>query len=175
MKPTKLSAIVSYAVASSIIGVFLAEFLVRSGAPIPVSPTSLVAVLPFISVSLVVFAWPIFKYRQAVRDRLEQAKKDPAASSNSPAPKRVDPFYAVRVALLAKSTAIAGAFFSGWHAGVLIALLSSPTPTAGLFWRAILAVAGSIAMVVCGLVVERACKVPPDAKLESGDADGAAA
>jgi hypothetical protein len=30
-------------------------------------------------------------------------------------------------------------------------------------------------MVVCGLVVERACKVPPDAKLESGDADRAAA
>ena len=50
MKPTKLSAIVSYAVASSIIGVFLAEFLVRSGAPIPVSPTSLVAVLPFTSI-----------------------------------------------------------------------------------------------------------------------------
>jgi hypothetical protein len=81
----------------------------------------------------------------------------------------------VRVALLAKSTAIAGAFFSGWHAGVLIALLSSPAPTASLLWRAILAVVGSIAMVVCGLVVERACKVPPDAKLESGDADGAAA
>ena len=102
MKPTKLSAIVSYAVASSIIGVFLAEFLVRSGAPIPVSPASLVAVLPFISVSLVVFAWPIFKYRQAVRARLEQVKKDPASATNSPAPKRVDPFYAVRVALLAK-------------------------------------------------------------------------
>jgi hypothetical protein len=175
MKPTKISALISYAVATSIIGAFVAELLVRSGAPIPVSPTTLVAVLPFISVSLVTFAWPILKYRQAVRARLEQAKKDATSSTGSQAPKRVDPFYAVRVALLAKSTAITGSIFSGWHAGVLIALLGSPAPTAGLFWRAILAVAGSIAMVVCGLVVERACKVPPDAKLESGDADGAAA
>ena len=109
-----------------------------------------------------VLALPIFKYRAAIKQALAQAadaKKQPI--------KRVDPFYALRVALLSKAVSLSGAIFGGWHIGVLIAVLSSPQISSASVWRTSLALFASVAMVVCGLVVERACKVPPDASSSS--------
>ena len=132
MKPTKfLTLLMPTVIAWSFVYVAV-RLIVGNGGSIPVATNTVLVTLPAIAVLVLVFSWPVLRYSKALKNY----------SGTGERPKRVDPFYAVRVALLAKSTAIAGAFFSGWHAGVLIALLSSPAPTAGLLWRAILAVAG---------------------------------
>lgn len=158
MKPTKLGTLLTAAVSVAILAYGVCVLLVRAGAQMPVSATTLIGTLIVIPVVLLILALPIFKYRAAIKAALAQpsdAKKQPI--------KRVDPFYALRVALLSKAVSLSGAIFGGWHVGVLVAVLSSPQISAASVWRTSLALVASIAMVICGVLVERACKVPPDA------------
>jgi hypothetical protein len=158
MKATKISTLLTAAISVGILAYGFCVLLVRSGAQMPVSATTLIGTLIVIPIVLMILALPMFKYRSAIKQALAQAsdaKKQPV--------KRVDPFYALRVALLSKAVSLSGAIFGGWHIGVLIAVLSSPQISSASVWRTSLALVASVAMVVCGLVVERACKVPPDA------------
>mgnify|MGYP000022179810 CR=1 FL=1 len=162
MKATKISTLLTAAISVGIVAYGFCVLLVRSGAQMPVSATTLIGTLIVIPIVLMILALPIFKYRAAIKQALAQAadaKKQPI--------KRVDPFYALRVALLSKAVSLSGAIFGGWHIGVLIAVLSSPQISSASVWRTSLALFASVAMVVCGLVVERACKVPPDASSAS--------
>ncbi len=163
MKQTRISTLVSNAAATAILAWGLSELLVRLGGQLPVSTTNLLATLPVIAIVLLILALPIFRYRAAIKDALGK----PADAKQTPI-KRVDPFYAIRVALLAKAVSIAGAVFTGWHAGVLFAVLSAPQVTANGVWRSALGLLASLGMTVCGVIVERACKVPPDASTGSG-------
>ena len=158
MKTTKLATLLSAAVSLAILAYGVCVLLVRAGAQMPVSATTLIGTLIVIPIVLVILAVPIFKYRSAINAAI-------ASSANSKAKpiKRVDPFYALRVALLSKAVSLAGAIFGGWHLGVLVAVLSSPQIASASVWRTALGLFAAIAMVVCGLIVERSCKVPPDA------------
>ena len=158
MKPTKATALVSYAIATSILGFGVSLLLVRSGYALPLSPTNLLITLPVIAIVLVIMALPILRYRAAVKRAIEE----PETAKQQP-PKRVDPFFAMRVAVLAKAVAISGSVFLGWHAGVLIALVRAPEVESGSVWRQVFGLLGSIALIVAGLIIENACKVPPDA------------
>jgi hypothetical protein len=82
----------------------------------------------------------------------------------------VDPFFATRVVVLAKATAITGALLTGAATGLLIDLLArAGTATGDTFLRVVLTLAGSGALVVAGLVAEWMCTVPPvDPDDESG-------
>jgi hypothetical protein len=163
VKPTRIATLVSNLIATGILAWGFSELLVRLGAQLPVSTTNLLVTLPVIAIVLVLLALPIFRYRAAIISAL-----DKPADSKQAAIKRVDPFYAIRVALLAKAVSIAGAVFAGWHAGVLMAVLSSPQISATGVWRSTLGLIGSLVMTVCGVIVERACKVPPDADTAAG-------
>lgn len=158
MKPTKATALVSYASATSILGFGVSALLVRSGYALPLSPTNLLITLPVIAIVLVIMALPILRYRAAVKRAIEK----PETAKQHP-PKRVDPFFAMRVAVLAKAIAISGSVFLGWHAGVLIALVRAPEVESGSVWRQVFGLLGSIALIVAGLIIENSCKVPPDA------------
>lgn len=75
----------------------------------------------------------------------------------------IDPFYATRVVVLAKATAITGALLTGAATGLLIDLLArAGTATGDTLLRVVLTLAGSGALVAAGLVAEWMCTVPPE-------------
>jgi hypothetical protein len=81
---------------------------------------------------------------------------------------RVDPFYATRVVILGKASALAGALLSGAGLGFLLELfVRSGMPSGDAYLRAGLGLAASVTLLVAGLVAEWLCTVPPD----DGDAD----
>lgn len=83
---------------------------------------------------------------------------------------RVDPFYATRVVVLAKASAIGGALLSGAGLGFVIELaLRSGDPGGNAFLRVFSVLGGGIALMVGGLVAEALCTVPKD----GGDDPGA--
>lgn len=76
--------------------------------------------------------------------------------------RRVDPFYATRVVLLAKASAVAGALLSGAGAGMLVELLVREVSTPGALWRMIAMLAAAVVLLIAGLVAEALCVAPPD-------------
>jgi hypothetical protein len=168
MKPTQITALLAYAVASTILGFGAAALLVRGGFALPLSPTNLLVTLPVIAAVLVLMALPILRYRAAIRRIIEK----PETAAGNP-PKRVDPFFALRVAMLSKAVSISGSIFLGWHAGVLIALVRAPEVESGSVWRQVFGLLGSIALIVAGLIIENSCKVPPDATPPEAEASAA--
>lgn len=155
MKQLKISTLFGWLVPTLTLAFFVAEYLVQNGEAIPAAGLEIIVTLPLLGLAVVFMAIPIFKYRKAMVDR----KVVP----------RVNPFYAVRVVLLAKAMALSGAIFTGWHAGLAWAQFSSPVVSDAI-WQNLWAMLGAIVMVVCGLIVERNCRVPEDDKT-----DGAAA
>lgn len=76
---------------------------------------------------------------------------------------RVDPFYAMRVVVLAKACAIGGALLAGGGAGLVLELvLRSGAPGADAYLRALAVLGGGIVLLVGGLVAEYLCTVPRD-------------
>lgn len=153
MKPTKLINLVSWLVPATTAGYLLPQIVVNQGGSIPISPLNIIITLPLIGIILVLMALPIFKYRKALLARA----KDSAAARPLP----LNPFYAVRILLLAKAISISGAIFSGWHMGVVWLQLSSPIiPSSTL--QNVIALIGAIIMTICAVIVERVCRVIDD-------------
>lgn len=154
MKPTKVLTLLGWVVPATTVGYLLSKIITSNGGQVPVTPINLLLTLLAISIILAGFALPMVRYRRALA---EQQK-----NSSSPRPKRLNPFYAVRLLMLAKATAISGALFTGWHIGVIWMQLSSPVTTDSI-WRNVGALIASITMVIVGLVVERICRIKEDA------------
>ena len=160
MKQTQIITLVAWAISATTAGYLLPQILINSGGSIPISPWSIVITLPLIAIALVVMAIPIYRYRHAV---LEVAK-----TKSPKRPKRLNPFYAVRVLLLAKSIAISGSIFTGWHLGVVWLQVTSPVIPSSTLQNA-LALIGSLLMTAIALVVERICKITEDSEDASAD------
>lgn len=158
MKPTKLNFLSGLILATAVVGYFAASLLVSRGFQVPVSPTNLLITLGAIGVVLLALSIPIWRYRSALRD------------SKVARPKRVDPFYAVRVLLLAKASSLAGALFAGWHIGVVGYQLFSPVVVPVSALQNGLGFIASFALVASAYVTEQLCKLPndPDADAEQG-------
>jgi len=126
-------------------GGFLAQLaLASAGFPKFRPEYTLALSLLFIAGIVIALALPI---RQATRGKVRA---------------RIDPFHATRVVLLAKASSIAGALLTGFGIGLLVELL---TRSGGLngdsLLRTLAVLAGSIAVLVAGLVGEYLCTVPP--------------
>jgi polyferredoxin len=150
MKLTKLRFLFLLVLISSVAGYFVAAFLVGRGFQVPVSAVNLILTLGAIGVVLLGLAIPIWRYRSALK---QQSGKRP---------KRVDPFYAVRVLLLAKASAIAGSLFAGWHLGVVGFQLLSPVVVQVLVLQNALGFFASFALVASAFVTEQICRLPND-------------
>jgi hypothetical protein len=150
MKLTKLRFLFLLALISSVAGYFVAAFLVGRGFQVPVSAVNLILTLGAIGVVLLGLAIPIWRYRSAL--------KQPSGKR----PKRVDPFYAVRVLLLAKASAIAGSLFAGWHLGLVGFQLLSPVVVQVLVLQNALGFFASFALVASAFVTEQICRLPND-------------
>jgi large-conductance mechanosensitive channel len=153
VKPTKVLTLLGWVIPAAIAGYLFAKYVVASGGQVPVAPLNLILTFLAIAAILAIFAAPMFRYRK----ELAQQRKDPAA----PRPKRLNPFYAVRLVFLAKATAIAGSLFSGWQAGVIWFQISSPV-TPGSVWQNVVAFIAAIIMAVVALIIERICRITED-------------
>ncbi|AMB57575.1 DUF3180 domain-containing protein [Microterricola viridarii] len=125
---------------------FLAELAIAaSGRPIIVPPLSLALTLVALGVVVVALAWPI---RRAVKAKVRT---------------HVDPFRALRVAVLAKASSLSGALLGGVGLGLLLYLFSrQAVPAAAVLWMAIATAAGGIVLLIAGLIAEHFCTLPPD-------------
>lgn len=158
MKPTKILTLVGWLIPSATAGYLVAKLVSANGGQVPVTPINLILTLVAISIILVGFALPMVRYRRALAEQLK--------SATAPRPKRLNPFYAFRLVILAKATAIAGSLFSGWQIGVIWMQFSSlVTPES--IWQNGFALLASIAMVVIALIVERICRIKDDGSEQS--------
>lgn len=144
MKRTHATTLVALGIVGVAIGFLLETTLVAVGAPILVTPLALPVTLLAIGVIVVLLAIPI---RRAVRGTVTT---------------RIDPFRAMRIAVLAKACALAGALFGGWGIGMLVYVLTRTLPpTAGTVWLCAAAAVGGVALMVGGLIAEYFCTLPP--------------
>jgi hypothetical protein len=132
------------------------DFWARQGRPVFIAPSSLVFTLPAIAILLFGFAWPIIRYRRELRAAAKAATKSPKPI------KRVDPFYAVRVLVLAKASSISASAILGSQLGVLFYLLSRPAQASDALTRTIAAGIAALVLLVAALVIERFCRLPND-------------
>lgn len=160
MKSTSPVLLIGSAAVATAAGAAYGIYQVNHGHPLPVSHPSSLLTMPIIALVLVGLAVPIFRYRKAL---LEFAKNTNDAAPR-PRPKRLDPFYAVRVLLLAKSTSVASAVIAGFQLGLVLLQLATPVISASI-WLNVVGVVGGVLSLVVAIIVERACKIP------SGGAD----
>nr|WP_248276780.1 DUF3180 family protein [Microcella alkalica] len=116
--------------------------LAMRGEPVLVPPLSLAVGLVLIAALLVALAWPV---RAAAKGE-----------------RRIDPFYATRVVVLAKASALAGALLLGGAGGILTYLLSRAVVPIGSTLTAAGTLVAAVILLIAALVAEHFCALPPD-------------
>jgi Protein of unknown function (DUF3180) len=145
MKRTGASTLVALTLVGLVIGFLVDVTAAATGVPIFVPPISLPVTLVAIAGLVVALAWPI---RQATK-----------GTGTAP----VNPFVAMRVAVLAKSSSLSGALLLGGGMGILLFILTrSVFPAVTSVWLAVATVAGAALLLAGGLVAEHFCTLPPD-------------
>lgn len=155
MKPTKVTNLLLAALAAGVAAFLVAKYLVSRGQTVPVSDYNVMFTLPAVALVLALFAIPIWRYR---KQTLKLSKNQPVEIAK-PKIKRVDPFYAVRVVLLAKATALASALFIGWHIGLIALQIGGPELTTG-FYKNLITLIGAVIAMVIALIIEWICRIP---------------
>jgi sterol desaturase/sphingolipid hydroxylase (fatty acid hydroxylase superfamily) len=114
----------------------------------PLSPNSLLIMLPLIGISIYFLTLPIFLYRRALEKRPTTPRERP------------NPFYAVRVLVLSRAIILTAAGFFGWHLGGLIWLSVFSISPEQLVTPTVLGLAGSFLMLAAGYLGEFNCRAP---------------
>lgn len=115
------------------------------GQMLPGIPWLAIVGMLILSIVLLVLGIPIKKWNEGERTRA------------------IDPLKAARVAMMAKSAALAGAALTGWYAGSAVYLLTSgggARSNSGV--GMLFAVASAAVLMIVGLIVESYCQLPPD-------------
>lgn len=158
MKRTSSALLIAVAVVGAIAGYGMDQLLTVTGRA-TFTPSLMLAVLLVILGALVVaLALPI-------RRATAGSTSTPDGAVNRP---RVDPFRALRVAMLAKASSMVGAGVGGFALGLLIFVFTRPVPPSFVSWSSAAAVAGAAALLVgLALYAEYLCTLPGD----DGDGD----
>ena len=144
MKKTSVVSLLVLAMIGGVLAGVLEFALAVSGKPIIVPPLTLGVTLAIFGALIVAVAVPI---RRSVTGRAHT---------------RVDPFYALRVVMLAQASALGGALLVGAGLGVIIYLLSLPVaPVSASVVLAIAAIVGAAILLSGGLIAEYMCRIPP--------------
>jgi hypothetical protein len=145
MTRTRPATLVLLAIAGGALGWLLEMMLVAMGNRAVVPPLTLTVTLIGLAVVALALAWPI---RQSVRGKVRR---------------RVDPFQATRVVVLAKASSLCGALLAGTGLGLLVFLASRPVvASTDALWLAAASAAGALVLMTAGLVAELWCTIPPD-------------
>ncbi|MEY9851906.1 F0F1-type ATP synthase assembly protein I [Leifsonia sp. EB41] len=153
MNRTRPTSLIGLGVLGLVVG-FLGE-LAASGTGIAVfiPPLTLPITLVAVAIIVVAFAIPI---RRSVRGRSSR---------------RIDPFQATRIVVLAKACSLSGALLTGAGAGILIYILTRDVlPASNAVLLTSLGTAGAVILLVAGLVAEFFCTLPPDDKDDDPEA-----
>ena len=160
MSSTRISTLTVLFVVGALV-VFGAEIaLLRLGEPALTPPITLGVTLLLIGAILPALAWPI---RQATKTETNS----PRSRSTS-----VNPFYAMRVLLLAKAGSLTGSILAGAGAGVAVFFLGRMVVVWPSVWLAAATALGGVVLVVGSLLAERWCQIPPtdnDEAMEEGE------
>jgi len=148
MKRTGAGILLSVGALGLVVGFLIDQVLTASGRATFTPSLMLPVLLVLLAVAMVLLALPI---RRATLGRTGAAERP------------VDPFRAVRVAMLAKASSIVGAVVAGIGAGLLVFLVTRPVaPSLGSTGAAIAAIVGGLALVAGGLVAEHLCTIRKD-------------
>lgn len=158
MKPTKASQVLVVVFGVMVLSFFAVRLLVANGMAVPASPNNLLVTLAAIAVILLALSVPIWRYKSSLTQY-----------SKGPRPKRVDPFYAVRVLLLAQASAITGAGFVGWHLGAMIAQMTLPVGFTAALLQNSFGLVASLVLTVAAIVSEQICRLPDEPKNDQTD------
>ncbi|MGV9195334.1 DUF3180 domain-containing protein [Microbacterium sp. MC2] len=145
MKRTSPGILVAAAVVGAAVGFLVDQLLTATGRP-TFTPSPLLAILlAMLAVVLVVLALPIRR------------------ATHTPGAPPVDPFRALRIAMLAKASSLVGALVAGFAGGLLVFLLTRPVlPSLGS-WGAVFATAvGGLVLVAGALIAEHLCTTRKD-------------
>jgi hypothetical protein len=143
MKRTNIGVLVLLAALGAVGGGFLEAGLTSGGRPIIIPPLTLALVLAVIGGIVISLAVPI--------RRLTRGK------ATGP----IDPYYATRVLVLAKASALTGALIAGFGIGIAVYLLTRSIVPGGSVGAAVATFVGAGVLVAGGLVAEHMCTIPP--------------
>ncbi len=145
MRRTSPGTLVGALVIGAVIGFVIDQLLTGSGRPSFTPTTMLPVFFVLLAVALVVLALPI---RRATRG-LQTAP--------------VDPFRALRIAMLAKASSIVGSFVGGIGLGLLVFLFTRPVPpSVGSSSAVIASIVGAAVLVAAGVIAETLCTIRKD-------------
>jgi DMSO reductase anchor subunit len=145
MKRTTAFPLIALGLGGAVATYLLELFLQASGAPAILPPYSLSLTLVGVAIAVIALAVP-------VRRLITGKRKEP-----------LNPFYAVRVAVLAKASSHAGALLLGVGVGLTFFLLARPiAPSWDLLGRALADLVSAAIVLSAGLIAERMCQLPPD-------------
>jgi hypothetical protein len=153
MKRTRPTSLIGLGVLGLVVG-FLGEFAAASsGLAVFVPPLTLPITLVAVAIIVVAFAVPI---RRAVRGRSSR---------------RIDPFQATRIVVLAKACGLSGALLTGAGIGILLFIFTRDVlPASNAVLLSALGTAGAVVLLIAGLVAEYFCTLPPDDKDDDPEA-----
>ena len=145
MKRTGHASLVVGAVLGAGAGYLLDQLLTSAGRPTFTPQLSLPVLLVALGVIVVVLAAPIHR----------------ATHGTPTAP--VNPFHAVRIAMLAKASSLVGAVFGGVALGLVVFLLTRPAePSVGSLSALLGTAVCAVLLMVGGLVAEHLCTIRKD-------------
>ncbi|MGF3056124.1 DUF3180 domain-containing protein [Microbacterium sp. YY-01] len=155
MKRTSVIALVVAGVVGLAAGFLVDQLLTASGRATFSPSGGLPILLLLLAAALLALAWPV---RRSVR---------------SPGQRRVDPFRALRTAMLARASSLVGAGLVGFAGGLIAFLYTRPIdPPLSMLMPAV-GVAGSAAvLIVAALIAEAFCILPPDDGSSEGRGSG---
>lgn len=144
MKRTGASVLVVAGLIGLVVGFGIDQLLTGAGRATFTPSLLLPVLLVLLGAADVLFALPI---RRAIVGR---------------DPRPVDPFRAVRVAMLAKASSVMGAVVAGIAAGLLVFLLTRPVSPAESVIAAIATLVGGVVLLTAALVAEHLCTIRKD-------------
>lgn len=154
MRRTSAALLFGLAVIGAVVGWLLQVGLAAGGSPTFVPPFTSWAVLFVIAVLVLLLGWPV---RRSVRG--DRRGRDDRAGRRP----RIDPFYAMRVLMLAKASSITGALGLGFGLALVLYAVSRvggiATPA---FWPSTLLGVGALVLMIAGLIAESWCRIPPE-------------
>ncbi|GAA3777023.1 hypothetical protein GCM10022240_30560 [Microbacterium kribbense] len=126
-------------------GYLLDQLLTASGRPTFTPMFTLPVMLLVVGACVIVLALPIYR----------------ATHGHATAP--VNPFRAVRIAVLAKASSLVGAVFTGFGLGLLTFILSRPAdPSASSVSALIATIVCAAVLIAAGLIAEHLCTIRKD-------------
>ena len=144
LEQLSLKVLVACGLAGLVLGWVVRHAVAAAGSVVPVVSWVQALVLFFVAGVLV-----------AVARLTRQALAAPA--------RRPEPHQLVNRLVLARACSLVGALVAGAYAGYAVSWLGVPSELSGQrVLRGLVAAAGALAMAVAAVVLERACRVPPD-------------